>query len=210
MNCVKGLVSVVCLMALTTTAAAQDMSKVENTPHNLANVDVWGVVLPQNRVCLPCHISHNAILDDAGQSQALWNHAMTEQTFQMYTTSTGNPVAQPEGASKLCLSCHDGATALDSFGNNEGFFNNVLIPPDRPSNLGTDLRDDHPIGVEYPPPDLLGYKDKSTFTGVRVVTIDGVDRVECTSCHDAHDNTFGMFLLQTVEGSALCKECHDK
>ncbi len=210
MSYARTIVSATCMLVLTGTAMAQDMSKVENTPHNLANVDVWGVVLPDNRVCLPCHISHNARLDEDGETQVLWNHEITQQTFLMYKTAEGNQGRQPEGVSKLCLSCHDGATALDSFGNNEGFFNNVLIPPDRPSNLGTDLRDDHPIGVEYPPPDLAGYKDKSTFTGVQVVTIDGVDRVECTSCHDAHDNTFGMFLRQTTDNSQLCKECHDK
>lgn len=210
MNFARGLLSAVFVVVLTARAVAQDLSKVENTPHNLANLDVWGVTIPENRVCLPCHTPHNAKLDETGQGQVLWNHAITEQTFQMYTTSAGHQGRQPEGPSKLCLSCHDGATALDSFGNNEGFFSNVLIAADRPSNLGIDLRDDHPIGVEYPPPGLLGYKDKSTFTGVKVVTIDGVDRVECTSCHDAHDNTFAKFLRQTVEGSAICKECHDK
>jgi predicted CXXCH cytochrome family protein len=188
---------------------AQDMSKVSNTPHNLSTLDVWNVVVPQNRVCLPCHTSHNARIDDSGESMVLWNHAITNETFEMYTTSAGHQGAQPEGSSKLCLSCHDGATAIDSFGGNEEFFNNVTIG-DRPSNLGTNLRDDHPIGIQYPPPDLTGYNDKSTFTGVRVVNINGVDRVECTSCHDPHDNTLGMFLRQTLDGSALCLECHNE
>ena len=191
-------------------AAAQDMSKVENTPHNMATIDAWEVVVPDNRVCLPCHISHNAQTDEDGGSMVLWNHETTQQTFQMYTTLAGNQGSQPEGASKLCLSCHDGATAIDSFGGNEDGFNDVLIPPDRPSNLGTDLRNDHPIGIEYPPPDLAGYNDKSTFTGVIVVEVNGMDRVECTSCHDPHDNSLGMFMRQTLEGSALCLECHDE
>ena len=198
-------------VALTASAAlAQDMSKVANTPHNMTTVDVWGVVIPQNRVCLPCHTPHNAQHDDDGSSMVLWNHAITDQTFEMYTTLAGHQGGQPEGTSKLCLSCHDGATAIDSFGGNEGFFNDVRIGADRPSNLGTDLRDDHPIGVAYPPPDLTEYHDKSTFTGVKVITINGVDRVECTSCHDPHDNSYGMFLRQTLDGSALCLECHDE
>ena len=190
-------------------ATAQDMSKISYTPHNMNNVDVWGVRVPQQRVCLPCHTSHNARLDDNGENLALWNHAITDQTFQMYTTAAGHQGGQPEGVSKLCLSCHDGATAIDSFGNNEGFFNDIKIAAGLPSNLGTDLRDDHPIGIRYPPPDLPQYNDKSTFVGVKVVTIDGVDRVECTSCHDPHDNSLGMFLRQTLDGSALCLECHD-
>lgn len=206
---VAGLAAVFAAV-LAGTAMPQDMSKITYTPHNMNTVDVWGVVVPQNRVCLPCHTPHGARMDESGESLALWNHAITEQTFEMYTTSAGHQGGQPEGPSKLCLSCHDGATAIDSFGGNEGFFADVKIAPDRPSNLGTDLRDDHPIGIQYPPPDLTGYHDKSTFVGVKVVTIDGVDRVECTSCHDPHDNSLGMFLRQTLEGSALCLECHDE
>ena len=189
---------------------AQDMSKIANTPHNLTTVDVWGVVIPENRVCLPCHTPHNAQMNDEGESMVLWNHAMTDQTFEMYTTQAGHQGDQPEGPSKLCLSCHDGATAIDNYGGNDGFFNDVKIPSDRPSNLGTDLRNDHPIGIEYPPQDLTGYNDKSTFMGVRVVVVNGVDRVECTSCHDPHDNSLEKFLRQTLEGSALCLECHDE
>jgi predicted CXXCH cytochrome family protein len=192
------------------TTFAQDMSKIANTPHNLNTVDVWGVVIPQSQVCLPCHTPHNAQIDAEGTGLALWNHAITEQSFEMYTTLAGHQGGQPEGPSKLCLSCHDGATAIDSFGGNEDFFNNVTIAADRPSNLGIDLRDDHPIGIQYPPPDLTGYHDKSTFTGVKVVPINGVDRVECTSCHDPHDNSLGMFLRQTLDGSMLCLECHDE
>ncbi len=195
---------------LAATTMAQDMSKIVNTSHNMTNLDVWGVVIPEDRICLPCHVSHNARTDDNGQAMVLWNHAITDQTFEMYTTAAGNQGRQPEGSSKMCLSCHDGATAIDDFGGNTDFFSNVKIPADSLSNLGTDLRDDHPIGVEYPPPDLTGYNDKSTFTGAKLITINGVDRVECTSCHDPHDDSLGMFLRQTMAGSALCLECHNK
>ena len=138
----------------------------------------------------------------------LWNHELTGQTFEMYTTWAGHQGGQPEGTSKLCLSCHDGITAIDNYGGNGG---SVTIPPFRPTNLTIDLTDDHPIGIRYPPPDgLPGYKDKSTFTRVRVVTVNGVDRVECTSCHEPHNNVLGGFLRKTLAGSALCLECHDK
>ena len=82
--------------ALGGSAMAQDMSKVSNTPHNMTTVDVWGVVIPQNRVCLPCHTPHNAHLDDDGESLALWSHATTEQTFEMYTTQAGHQGGQPD------------------------------------------------------------------------------------------------------------------
>ena len=203
---------VVLAVALVTAAFGQDMSKVVNTPHNLNNLDVWGVVIPDNRVCLPCHTPHNAQTNTDGSSMILWNHEMTDQTFEMYTTQAGHQGGQPEGPSKMCLSCHDGATAIDSYGGNDGYFNNVKIPPWRPTYIGTDLRDDHPIGIQYPPPDLPpdDYNDKSTFSGVKVVTIGGQDRVECTSCHDPHNNSLGRFLRQTLDGSAICLECHNQ
>ncbi len=191
-------------------AFAQDTSKLVNTSHNLTNLDVWGVVIPEDRICLPCHVSHNARTDENGQSLVLWNHAITDQAFDIYPSMADTRGLQPEGSSRLCLSCHDGATAIDDYGGNDDFFSDIKIPADSSSNLGTDLRDDHPIGVEYPPPGLTGYKDKSTFTGAKLITINGVDRVECTSCHDPHDDSLGMFLRQTVTGSRLCLECHDK
>ena len=188
----------------------QEMSKVSNTPHNLNTLDVWGVIIPENRVCLPCHTPHNAQTQADGSSMVLWNHALTSASFDMYTTQAGHTGLGPDGASKMCLSCHDGVTAVDSYGGNDGYFIDKKIPSWRPTYIGTDLRDDHPIGVQYPPPDLSGYKDKSTFTGVRVVNINGQDRVECTSCHDPHNNSLGDFLRTPMAGSQLCLECHDK
>jgi len=210
MNFSNRRLTVACGLVFTSAAVAGDMSKLVNTSHNLTNLDVWGVVIPEDRICLPCHVSHSARTDENGQSLVLWNHAITDQSFEMYTSMSGNKGLQPEGPSKLCLSCHDGATAIDDFGGNDEFFNNAKIPADSLSNLGIDLRDDHPIGIEYPPPGLTGYKDKSTFTGAKLITINGVDRVECTSCHDPHNDSLGMFLRQTVAGSKLCLECHDK
>ena len=197
-------------LVLAGTAMAQDASKIVNTAHNMSNLDVWGVVIPEDRICLPCHTSHNARTTDEGESMALWNHAITDEVFEVYTTSAGNQGGQPEGASKLCLSCHDGATAIDDFGGNEENFADVKIAPDRTSNLGTDLRDDHPIGIEYPPPGLEGYNDPSSLVGVQTVLVNGVERVECTSCHNPHDDSLGMFLRRTTAGSALCLECHDR
>lgn len=199
-------------MALSNAVLAQDMSRVAETPHNLNyGPDVWGMApIPDGRVCMPCHTPHNAqTAADGVSSMVLWNHAVTEQDFEMYTTQAGHQGGQPEGSSKLCLSCHDGVTALDSYGGVEDY-RNIRIPGFRPTNLGTDLRDDHPIGIEYPPPGLSGYHPATSFTAVKVVLINDVPRVECTSCHEPHDNSLGAFLRQTMDGSALCLECHDK
>jgi len=176
-----------------------------NTPHNLNNFP--GVTIPGNQVCLPCHTPHNALL--SGDDNVLWNHAVTTQTFTMYKASAG----QPEAPSKLCLSCHDGVTAIDNYGGNGG--TGIVITGDHA--LGTDLSNDHPIGIEYPTALPAEYRDPAGFApgisggpGVRLVAINGLQRVECTSCHNVHNNGLGNFLRVPLQESYLCLQCHIK
>jgi predicted CXXCH cytochrome family protein len=176
---------------------------VVNTPHNLSNYP--GVTIPGNQVCLPCHTPHNALL--AGEDNVLWNHAETGETFTMYSSTAD----QPEGPSKMCLSCHDGVTAVDSYGGTAG---TVVLTGS--AALGTDLSDDHPIGIEYPN-DPAEYHDPATYspginggTGVQLVEINSVQRVECTSCHHVHNNGLGNFLRVPIQESYLCLQCHIK
>jgi predicted CXXCH cytochrome family protein len=35
-------------------------------------------------------------------------------------------------------------------------------------------------------------------------------KLQCTSCHDPHDNTNGKFLVTTRQNSDLCLSCHDR
>jgi len=181
-----------------------------NTPHNLNNYP--GVNIPGNQVCLPCHTPHNALEVD-GENYVLWNHAETNQTFVMYTNIEGETVpGQPEGPSKLCLSCHDGVTAIDSYG---GMTGSIVMTGD--AAMGTDLSNDHPIGIQYPTSQPSEYRDPSTYApgigggpGVKLVTIDGTDRVECSSCHNVHNNGLGNFLRVPIQESYLCLQCHIK
>ncbi|MHC4063212.1 MAG: cytochrome c3 family protein [Planctomycetota bacterium] len=179
---------------------------VVNTPHNLNNYP--GVSIPGNQVCLPCHTPHNALL--YGEENVLWNHAETGETFTMYY-STG--VGQPEGPSKMCLSCHDGVTAVDNYGGNGG--TGIVITGS--AALDNDLSNDHPIGIEYPTDRPAEYNDPTTFDpginsgpGVRLVEIGGVERVECTSCHEPHNNGLGAFLRVPLQESYICLQCHIK
>lgn len=178
---------------------------VVNTPHNLNNFP--GVTIQGNQVCLPCHTPHNALL--SGDQNVLWNHAETGETFVMYKSTAG----QPEGPSKLCLSCHDGVTAVDNYGGTGG--TGLVITGS--AALGTDLSNDHPIGVTYPTSLPAEYHDPNTFApgigngpGVRLVNINGTDRVECTSCHNVHNNGLGSFLRVPIQESYLCLQCHMK
>ncbi len=186
-------------------AGSYPSESIVNSPHNLNNYP--GVSLPGNQVCIPCHTPHNALL--YGDENVLWNHAETEETFIMYKNTAG----QPEGPSKMCLSCHDGVTAIDNYGGNGG--TGIVITGARA--LGPDLSNDHPIGIEYPTALPAEFNDPATFApgvgggpGVRLVDIGGVDRVECTSCHNVHNNGLGTFLRVPLQESYICLQCHIK
>jgi predicted CXXCH cytochrome family protein len=206
------LVPLVLVAALTTSAHGQpggldpNLSDITNSPHNINNVP--GVQIPGNQVCLPCHVPHNAYPDAGTIEEVLWNHDETDAEFEMYTTRSGQQGGQPEGPSKMCLSCHDGVTAIDSYGGTSG---TIMMGDvgDGQANLTTDLTDDHPIGIIYPDGDP-GYNNSSGLQGVRVVTINGEDRVECTSCHEPHNNSLGHFLRANLEESFMCLQCHNK
>ena len=171
-------------------------------------------------VCKTCHAPHNN-LNAAGN--LLWNHAASAATYTLYSSPTMTATnGQPAGTSKLCLSCHDGTVAIDSFGGATG---NTKITGD--ANLGIDLGNDHPISITYDA--ALATADGSLALVTKSVTIGSgqqtktgtvqtmlltADRVECSSCHDVHNTytagTGGNLLKVTNANSALCLTCHVK
>lgn len=167
-----------------------------------------------NQICLPCHTPHGA--DTTVNDSPLWNHQVTTATFTMYNSATFDAsTSQPDGRSKLCLSCHDGTVALDSFGGNGGL-EHLTAAED--AYIGTDLRDDHPISFTYNTALATtdgGLHDPAT----RVTALGGTiandllfaGKLECASCHDVHNaqNNDGLLLIDN-NGSALCLTCHDK
>ncbi len=203
---------------LMSACAAVAMGQISGSPHDLRTA------LSINQICVPCHVPHNAQTKANGDSMILWNHELTTQTFTMYSPFAGpRPAGDTarnqdagnslSGPSKLCLSCHDGVTAIDNYGGTTG--GTILMGAVNASaNLGTDLRNDHPIGLQYPDDSVnTGFNDPTGFTGVKLVTLNAEQRVECTSCHDPHDYSLGAsepYLRRTLVGSAICLECHNK
>lgn len=174
-------------------------------------------------ICVACHTPHEA---DTTQPAPLWNHTATTQTFTMYTSPTldATSTGQPGGTSRLCLSCHDGTIAVDSFGGKVG---TTFMAGRTAVGSGSNLGDDHPISITYDAalaatdgslrdPTVatatVGLAGGKTKTG----TIDAIlltgGTVQCSSCHDVHNTfTVGAPLLKiTTAGSQLCYTCHDK
>lgn len=183
--------------------------------HNLSVTGPGPIkAVSETRVCIFCHTTH-----DASPAAPLWNHDMPDgATYNLYYSSTmvNRTLQQPTGPSRLCLSCHDGSIALGAVGSEARDIRMTdrgapitTIPLDHASNMATDLSDDHPISFTY---------DRSLYGSARDQLADPAtlnkevrlfgNRVECTSCHDAHDDRFGKFLVMNNANSELCLTCH--
>jgi predicted CXXCH cytochrome family protein len=112
----------------------------------------------------------------------------------------------------VCLSCHDGTIALGSvFSESKElpFSGGIRFIPQGPSRLGTDLSDDHPISFVYHSY-LAGQKGELRDPSMlpKEVKLDKNRELQCTACHNPHDDTFGKFLVMSNQYSALCTTCH--
>lgn len=203
------------------------------------------------QVCVFCHTPHGS--DASVTAAPLWNKSLPIATdFQDYTSSTLDGTADLAGSPSLaCLSCHDGTQAMDTVlnapTNASGYNYNAsgaqidtgavdVMAGEPVPVLGEDLRDDHPVSVEYAgggatfgtayTANNAAYAD-SAFQAVVLVsgnsragasgllplyekTAGGNAFVECASCHDPHNNTNFSFLRISNDASAVCVSCHDK
>jgi predicted CXXCH cytochrome family protein len=193
-------------------ARAQNSNSIIYTVHNLS-VSGSGDLRAASEldVCVFCHTPHNATSDGP-----LWNHGASVASYTPYYSSTlFTPVGQPTGSSRLCLSCHDGTVALGLVSSRltpiamQGV--NSAIPQGHTGFVGTDLSADHPVSFSY----QAAYANSgnallppSTLTGA--VRLDRDGQMQCTSCHDPHNNQYGNFLVvdNSANGSALCVYCH--
>lgn len=178
--------------------------------------DFSGTAWSSGQTCVGCHAPHNtATLADA----PLWNHTLSTATYTVYASSTMNAVVgQPGSTSKLCLSCHDGTVAVNSFGGVTG--TTFLTGAD---NFGTALGNDHPIGMTYDA--ALVTADGALQPITTAVTIGAVGKqkvgtiasnmlyggkMECASCHDVHNTFTASTKLVKTAAATLCTTCHAK
>jgi hypothetical protein len=218
----RGGLTVALLFGASLIGASASAQTIVGSPHDFSTQGWSG-----GQICVPCHTPHNANVSVT--DAPLWNHALTTKVFQLYTSPTLNAIpTQPTGASKLCLSCHDGTVAIDSFGGATGtIFMNGDEAVGRAPN---DLKDDHPLSFQFDTALATadgGLNDPAT----KVVTIGSgshtrtgtiaqvmlyAGQLQCASCHDVHNNfvaggSQGQPLLKiTKTGSAICLACHNK
>lgn len=222
------LVLALCALGLAVPADAG----VVGSKHDLSNAGggMWGAT-NVDRVCVFCHTSHNA-----SGTTPLWNRTNPVATYTVYQ-NTGTLQAlpnQPSGDSLLCLSCHDGVIALNSlvnptnpapimdpFGDQLG----DIYYPGSPSGIGpniggnypanpnvNDLSDDHPVSFTFDAALAAADGGLALPGAASALKLRGIgeDQLECSTCHDPHDDTFGNFLVMSNAQSQLCLTCHLK
>jgi len=200
------LYSVFCLLFLVLPVAAGAHVGIINTKHNLSLTGPGELKsFSETRICIFCHTPHNA-----APKTPLWNKEIQEGTVYIpYTSSTmGATVSQPTGPSRLCLSCHDGTLALGAVLRPAGGLEiSGQITSIRPSYIGTNLSNHHPVSFSYydalPNPELVPFLPEG-------LVFYGAGFIHCSTCHDAHDDTHGKFLVMDNAYSGLCMVCHIK
>jgi hypothetical protein len=217
------------------------------SPHDFSG-ESWNIKpSDHNSVCGTCHTPHHA----DSSVVPLWAHATTTQNFTMYSSNQLNtlgdyatkmvalPSPTPSSTSLACLSCHDGQTAINTYGGTT--WGGTAVTVTNSANLGTDLTHTHPISIDYTVnlstldtgvfnPDttpvlqpVSGTFNSGSDMSVNGFLLNGRHRLECTSCHDVHNQIGTPYdinnnpkLVKIVgvdaqnNGSLLCRSCHNK
>lgn len=172
-----------------------------DAPHDFTG-QPW--IDPADSACTPCH--------DWGN----WNHAFSPTTNYTVTDHTLSLVGNPTGVSTKCLGCHEGNVAVDDF------LGTLSNPPSSfltgSTAFGSDLTHHHPVSFPFDTALAAahgGLNDPATMlsglTPSGTIAQDMLDsgQLQCTTCHDPHDNTNGGFLVKAATGSTgLCFTCH--
>ncbi len=197
-----------------------------DTKHNLSSSGPGEIkAVSETEICVFCHVPHNSY-----PKTPLWGHVLSEvKNYKIYkssqsVSSTGREFVQPDGASRLCLSCHDGTVAIGAVLGREKIeitSGKEVFGPGMSGYIGTDLSGDHPISISITDSKvsernsrglsrLKSVKEmKSDPDGVK---LDENNKVQCTTCHDAHSddnfNSSGIHFWRKKDFSSLCEVCH--
>lgn len=220
-----------CLLGNVASATSLKTPGIRGSDHDFSKflmLNTKGTALDE--ICIFCHAPHRNGLPDIGNNNndgPLWNHNLSTATYTPYTSATMKAVpGQPNGVSKLCLSCHDGTVAIDSYGRNTpaGHMISDVQFGTGSKVIGTDLTNDHPISFAFDAALVAAdgeLNDPATTTilpGLNSITgtiagelLDSSGQVQCTSCHDPHNGPgINKLLKVNNTGSALCLTCHNK
>lgn len=190
-------------------------------PHNLSSLSSNAKNADtETQICVFCHTPHSA-----RSIAPLWGRPDSLGTFNIraglkisdpaivnttrYTTSAD----YPNGATKVCLSCHDGVTAMGVLANGDE------IVMSGGNALGIVLTTSHPVSFVYDSVvrDYLHLQSPGYQPWTNVY-LDSAFRVQCTTCHQPHQDTQGFGggiypFWRVGSGSVanyetVCNSCH--
>ena len=176
--------------------------------------------------CHNCHVPHKAGNPDDPDDPTvfgvpLWSHAQLEDglpTFTLYSSQSfdalGTDIGQPDGATKICLGCHDGSYHVfaDFLPDSEAIF--------EPGDLALS----HPVSFTYDQDLSLAVPNNtlrdptvalSGFGGtIAQDLLDEQSKLQCTACHDVHIQGLTVNLLRwdldVIGEEEMCRVCHNK
>jgi predicted CXXCH cytochrome family protein len=147
-------------------------AQIIGTKHNLSSTGTGNNRFSgTDDVCVFCHTPHGS---DTSAAAPLWNRKISGVSYTTYdslgTSTLDGKIAPVGSVSIACLSCHDGTQAMNVVINapGSGGYNPAGAPMAGTwnvgggatqtggvlnagiiTNIGTDLTNDHPIGIQY-------------------------------------------------------------
>ncbi len=186
-------------------------------------------------LCNFCHVAHKFGSAPTGPGYLLWNHTLSNvASYGVYTsdsmratpTDLGGASATNLVVSNLCLSCHDGTVAINSWYESQPAANFQPLTQGTLFMAGDmtvrDLTKQHPINFTYPDATTaaaIGIQPAASTTSIdgngNVPLFQG--KMQCATCHDPHAGpssgeslffrAFPSTPAQTLTGS-FCVYCH--
>ena len=217
-------------------------------PHNFSSRNsgsgIHSAPGTESRICIFCHTPHSS-----SSKGPLWNRRDPigpngDGSFPLYgrideieidtiAAAEYGTGEYPNGASRLCLSCHDGVTAIGEVINPGSGVTPLgslgSIEAENPgSNAVIDLERSHPISFKYNETvrsAIIAQKVSSIpgivdadYTLPSALVLDSQERMQCTTCHDPHVDTretgYDLPMWRKYTGAEnadyenTCSECH--
>lgn len=225
----------------------------------------YATVDTQKRICVYCHHPHNALsagtngggrtgTDAAvGAYSPLWNRTTsttalagydngimmgnTDASDSQHHLNAGTAGTSISGVSLLCMSCHDGVTAMNAYSvtsgstQNKGANEGVSGAITSTAAFKGDMNNHHPMGFSYAAVqatdeeiagvDTIMVPDQNAGSMVTSGSVKigdllyGANKtMECVTCHDVHNTAnkanAERFLWRSDNNSNFCLTCHLK
>lgn len=230
------------MLAEVATGAGKKISEVGNK-HNFSYMNISANYRAANdpdipgfsrgsQVCVFCHTPHHS----SGEGP-LWNRRATEVAFfKHYSSATlsidninASEYGQPNGSSRLCLSCHDGVTALGAIFTTPMSLSSqdIRFVDVKSGYTGVDVTlgyetfsTHHPVSFKY---DANVRNILKTTYGKDYwynppnqyeVKLDSRQRMQCTTCHDPHQDKSAVPsptnpFWTSSDYITVCQTCHN-